>query len=38
MEAATIGGLVRYVKASRINVDVSNIYVDYGDQTFNILN
>jgi hypothetical protein len=37
MEAATIEAIVHYVDTERNHVDVSNTYVDYGDQTFDIL-
>jgi hypothetical protein len=37
MEAAIIDGIVRYVQAERRYGDVSNTYVDYGEQTFDIL-
>jgi hypothetical protein len=37
MEADAIGALVHYVEAERSHADVSNTYVDYGDQTFDIV-
>jgi hypothetical protein len=38
MEAAIIGEIVQYIHGERTYADVSNAYVDYGDQSFsNIL-
>jgi hypothetical protein len=37
MAAALIETFLRYVDAENNHVDVSNTYVDYGDQTFDIL-